>query len=476
MYRYILFDLDGTLTDPKEGITKSVQHALKGMGIEEPDPDRLTPFIGPPLGDSFKEFYHMNEEETEQAIRIYRERFSTVGKFENEVYPGIPEMLRRLKGAGARLAVASSKPQVFVEDILEHFDLASCFDVVVGSELSGERVKKEEVVEEAIRRLFDGKEPTKEQKAETAMVGDRKFDVQGARAFGLQAVLVSYGYMSEGEEFEEQPDILVGSVEELGRALLGEEDYSFSKEDGGGEKEELIRRFRKEQGRNLIVNMILPLILYMVISSLIAALVEALFAYLSGGDGSGIASYYETHGADIQGWAQIAAYLLVIPAMYPFYKRTMQVFLDGQNQNPKAADYFRILATAVLSGLLINLIVARFHLAELFPSFQESLNMQEEMHFAVGLLLFGVAAPVTEELIYRGIVYNRLSLALGEKWGLIISAVIFGVLHVYPLQVIYAFLLGLIIGHAYRKGHRLWVPISIHAAVNISVWLLTQVI
>ena len=124
MNQYLLFDLDGTLTDPKLGITTCVQYALKFFGIEEPDLDKLEPFIGPPLKDSFMEFYGMDEAQAEEAIAKYRERFSTVGMFENEVYPGIVRMLRRCKKSGAKLAVASSKPEIFVKKILEHFHLA----------------------------------------------------------------------------------------------------------------------------------------------------------------------------------------------------------------------------------------------------------------------------------------------------------------------------------------------------------------
>ena len=150
-YQYLLFDLDGTITDPKEGITKSAQYALEAFGIHEPDADKLTPFIGPPLIDSFQEFYHMPPEQAALAVKKYRERFEQVGWLENLLYDGMDSLLRGLQSAGCRLAVASSKPTVFVERILNHFGIADCFAVVVGSELSGARTKKEEVVQEALR-------------------------------------------------------------------------------------------------------------------------------------------------------------------------------------------------------------------------------------------------------------------------------------------------------------------------------------
>ncbi len=214
MYQYILFDLDGTLTDPKIGITSCVQYALHKLGIEEPDLDELEPFIGPPLTDSFREFYGFDDETVQQAVIYYRERFSTVGLFENDIYPGIAQMLERLKQAGRRLAVASSKPTVFVKQILEHFEILSYFDVVVGSELDGTRAKKEEVVEEALRQLLcDGNGH------DIVMVGDRKFDVEGAKAYGIDSIGVAYGYAACGELEEAGADVIVDTVEELEKAL-----------------------------------------------------------------------------------------------------------------------------------------------------------------------------------------------------------------------------------------------------------------
>lgn len=214
MYQYILFDLDGTLTDSKIGITSCVQYALHKLGIEEPDLDELEPFIGPPLTDSFREFYGFDDETVQQAVIYYRERFSTVGLFENDIYPGIAQMLERLKQAERRLAVASSKPTVFVKQILEHFEILSYFDVIVGSELDGTRAKKEEVVEEALRQLLCGGNGH-----DIVMVGDRKFDVEGAKAYGIDSIGVAYGYAACGELEEAGADVIVETVEELEKAL-----------------------------------------------------------------------------------------------------------------------------------------------------------------------------------------------------------------------------------------------------------------
>ncbi len=223
MYHYILFDLDGTLTDPKLGITGCVQYALRKLGMEAPDADALETFIGPPLMDSFREFCGLDEEKGAQAVAYYRERYAVDGLFENEAYPGIVQMLIRLQQAGCHLAVASSKPEVFVKKILEHFGMLSCFEVVVGSGLDGSRVRKEEVLEEALRQLLGERVPAKETSAYAegvVMVGDRKFDIQGAKAYGIASVGVAYGYAAEGELEEAGADRIVKTVQELEEALI----------------------------------------------------------------------------------------------------------------------------------------------------------------------------------------------------------------------------------------------------------------
>ena len=218
MFQYVLFDLDGTLTDPKLGITTCVQYALKSFGIEEENLDKLEPFIGPPLIESFKQFYGFSQEQAIQAQEKYRERFSVTGWSENEVYPGIDKMLKTLSERGMKLAVASSKPEVFVEKILAHFGIREYFTAVVGSELDGRRINKDEVVLEALRRL--GVAVSEEKTSSCAMVGDRKFDVEGAKAMNVVSIAVSFGY-AQGDELEQaQPDYIVSTVDELQKILL----------------------------------------------------------------------------------------------------------------------------------------------------------------------------------------------------------------------------------------------------------------
>ena len=214
MITYLLFDLDGTLTNPQEGITKCVQHALRAFGIEEPDLEKLIPFIGPPLIQSFMEFYNMSEEDARKAVAVYRERFSTVGLFENFPYPGIADMLAELKAQGKILAVASSKPTIYVRRILEKFELAPYFDIVEGSNLDGTRVDKKEVIAEVLSQLDN---PSAD---DLLMIGDRKFDVIGARETGFGCVGVRFGFAAPDELEQSGAVYIADTVHDLHRYLL----------------------------------------------------------------------------------------------------------------------------------------------------------------------------------------------------------------------------------------------------------------
>ena len=214
MYEIILFDLDGTLTDPKIGITSSVQYALQKMGIKEEDPDVLIPFIGPPLLASFKELYHMSDQEAVQAIGYYRERFSVTGLYENKVYAGMGELLASLKSQGKKLIVATSKPTEFSVKILEHFGLKQYFAAIVGSNLDGTRTEKSDVIEFAL----SGENITDLSKV--VMIGDRKYDISGAKKNHIDVIAVAYGYGSQEELAAADPNYIVSSVSELA-SLLG---------------------------------------------------------------------------------------------------------------------------------------------------------------------------------------------------------------------------------------------------------------
>ena len=214
MYKYVLFDLDGTLTNSELGITKSVQHALKRFGIEVEDRTKLRPFIGPPLGESFQVYYGLSEEESKKAIEYYRERFSVKGLYENEVYEGVEKMLQTLKDSGKKLIVATSKPEKFTMIILEHFDLLKYFDFVAGATMDGSRGEKADVIRYALE--ISGIED----KSEAIMIGDRKFDILGAKENGLASIGVLYGFGDREELTAAGADYIAECAEDIAEILL----------------------------------------------------------------------------------------------------------------------------------------------------------------------------------------------------------------------------------------------------------------
>lgn len=218
MKEYILFDLDGTLTNPKEGITKSVQYALRHYGIQVEDLDSLTPFIGPPLAESFVQFYGFEPEQAREAVLVYREYFTDRGWLENLEYPGIREMLERLKGAGKHLMVATSKPEVFALRILKHFGLDGYFESIGGSDLEETRVKKADVMRYVLERAGLGTD--RESISRMVMVGDREHDVLGAAQLGMECVGVLHGYGGREELEQSGACAVVRDAAELERLLL----------------------------------------------------------------------------------------------------------------------------------------------------------------------------------------------------------------------------------------------------------------
>ena len=215
MYRkYLFFDLDGTLTDPMQGITRSVRYALRYFGIEVADLRELTPFIGPPLADSFKERYGMTDAEAETAVAKYREYYAPKGIFENEVYPGIPSLLADTAAAGCVNVMATSKPTPFARQIAAQFGLAPSFRLFRGSTLDGRRTTKADVIRHALGELEIAPR-------EAVMIGDRRYDVEGAAETGLDSIAAGWGYAQPGELEAAHPGRFAPDVAALRRLLLG---------------------------------------------------------------------------------------------------------------------------------------------------------------------------------------------------------------------------------------------------------------
>ncbi len=462
MKNYLLFDLDGTLTDPKVGICTCVQYALESFGIQEPDLDKLEPFIEPPLKDSFMEFYQMSEEQAEAAVEKYRERFRDKGIFENSVYDGVPEMLQALNSKGMFLAVASSKPTVFVERILEHFGLRRYFKAVVGSELDGTRVNKDEVVAEALRQLF-GDKPV--EKSKVYMIGDRKFDAEGARAMGVTSVGVTYGYGDMEELREAKADYIVRSVAELQRFLLrGTED----------EKKGLTMQKVWQFGY--------PFLLFILVKNVAVSLMLQIYLSVDKQlqniqlliyDEEGIATAVTPNGACI---AQIVSFAAAGAVIW----KAAKVLISKSAEDAKLLHLKRepmlnyvFLAFATVGAMFgFNMLLELTEVTNNSQAYGAVSELQHTAGLVPALILYVIAAPFAEELLFRGIIYNSLKGALKPIAAMILAAVFFGVYHGNSVQGIYGFIMACLITYGYEFFGDFRVPLAMHAVVNLISYLL----
>ena len=211
----ILFDLDGTLIDSSEGITKSTQYALAHYGIIENDLSKFYKFIGPPLVASFKKYYDFPEEQAVEAVAVYRERYNKIGLFECSLYPGVRECIEKLKAQGYLIGMASSKPEVSCCRILEHFGILELFDDVVGATFDGRIDTKEEVLNEVMCRWSDVP------KDEMCLIGDTMFDVEGANQVGIRTVAVNFGFGNVQEMVEAGAVAVCDGMEKLPEIVAG---------------------------------------------------------------------------------------------------------------------------------------------------------------------------------------------------------------------------------------------------------------
>ncbi len=204
----ILFDLDGTLTDSMEGVIRSVQYMQEKMGFEVWSFDDLRFIVGPPLIESFTKELAMDMETAETAVEVFRERYGTIGLFENKVFPGIVELLEDLKAKGKRMAVATSKKEELAVEILEHFDIAKYFEVIGGDKREAGRDNKAKVIDYVLETMAADK-------ADVIMVGDRKFDIEGAHAIGIPCIAVEFGYGDRAEFEAHAADYIAATTEDI---------------------------------------------------------------------------------------------------------------------------------------------------------------------------------------------------------------------------------------------------------------------
>ena len=406
MFSCILFDLDGTISDPKQGICGCVQYALRSFGIEEPELDRLEPFIGPPLAESFMKYYNFTAEQAQEAVEKYRERFSVTGKYENVLYPGMGALLHDLKASGATLAIASSKPTVYVEDILVHFGIREYFDIVVGSELDGRRVHKEEVVAEVLSQLAARGESDPDK---MVMIGDRSFDVEGAKAIGAHCIAVSYGYAQPGELENAGAEIIVRDVEGLRSVLLGGTQAGSSTQAG-----------RDTQAGN------------------------------SAATGSNtLSERYRGSAAKTK-------------------------TKSGKTSKFSLRLQMVILAAAIAIGM--NGVLTLTELYRFSPTFQRVSEMQFDTPVWLGIISYGILAPLGEEIVFRGVVYGQLRKVLKVPYAVVLSGLAFGLFHGNLVQAVYATVIGCLLALVYEWYGTIAAPMLFHSVANLFVYVMLELL
>lgn len=468
MWNTVLFDLDGTLSDSAPGITRCVQYALeKEFGIIR-KPEELIEFVGPPLKEQFMLYTGCNDEMGERAVARYRERYRPVGIFENSLYPGIPELLLQLKNEGFRIALSSSKPEEFCHQILETFEIAQYFDVVCGSDMEGRHTDKAEIVEEVLHRL--GMENRREK---VVLVGDRKYDIIGARQRGVGTIGVSYGYGSREELELEWPDCIVDTVTELRNVLIGQARAGRRNENTANTPAGIAERKRSDGGLIYKVwRIVYPMLLHFAVVNITAVLV--LVGYLVIRILTGAAPYdaLETIQSEMLILTGLGDAIL-IPIAWMFYREDEKKRLSkGFRERILVHNTFEIseivsVAIMVIGiSCLMNLLIALIPIDDV--EYQE---IAEEMFnnngIVIQLVVIGILAPVSEELIFRGLIFRRSRDYVGFMWAAVCSGLFFGIYHGNLTQGIFAFFMGMLFAAIYEHFGTLWAPIVAHMANNI---------
>ena len=509
MFSCILFDLDGTISDPKQGICGCVQYALRSFGIEEPELDRLEPFIGPPLAESFMKYYNFTAEQAQEAVEKYRERFSVTGKYENVLYPGMGALLHDLKASGATLAIASSKPTVYVEDILVHFGIREYFDIVVGSELDGRRVHKEEVVAEVLSQLAARGESDPDK---MVMIGDRSFDVEGAKAIGAHCIAVSYGYAQPGELENAGAEIIVRDVEGLRSVLLGGTQAGNSAQAGSGTQagnstqagsgtqagnsaqagrdtqtgnsaatgsNSLSERYRGSAAKmktksgqfwSAVGTSALAMFAYYVISLLISSVIltAVSIVYAIG--------LQELEGSSYNFWLNVASALSTFGAFiicYGIWHKKIR-FHSIKEIDKLSIVPMVILAAAIAIGM--NGVLTLTELYRFSPTFQRVSEMQFDTPVWLGIISYGILAPLGEEIVFRGVVYGQLRKVLKVPYAVVLSGLAFGLFHRNLVQAVYATIIGCLLALVYEWYGTIAAPMLFHSVANLFVYVMLELL
>lgn len=436
----------------------------------------------------------LSEEEGEKAVVYYRERYTTTGIFENRLYPKIPELLELLKINNKILAVASSKPEVYVKQILEHFQIADYFTAIVGSELDGRRTEKAEVIEEALRRMH-----LEEERDKVLMVGDRSHDVQGAISCGLQCIGVAYGYGSR-EELEKAGAVYIAdSVEDLGiLASPNDEETTENVESVrniipdrekvkkyeipetrklGKEEKEMPEPAKKKEKfwcstAGQIWRLIYPFLIHYGATLLATIALYLVYLIQAGGLQETASAGQRLINSTL--YVTLIGDLTAAMILYLFYRKDQMHRKEGFSGTGKAfvwappVIWFSVIILAIATGQFLNDLINGLHLNDLFTGYSE-VSEQAFSGQPVGLMILvvGIIGPICEELMFRGIVFHRLKDWVKPQAAIVISALLFGIYHGNVVQFFYATCMGVMLAIIYDKTGTLWISIVAHIAANL---------
>ena len=511
MWNTVIFDLDGTLTESGTGIKRSVQYALSAFGLRITTEQELNKYIGPPLKVSFQKYVGMSPEDAQRAVEIFRERYNTIGVYENALYAGIGNLLAALKCHGFRLAVASNKPDSMVKFVLQYFGIAQYFDVMVGTPENDETSGKAVRIGDALYRL--GLKYTRHM---TVYVGDRDEDIEAARLCGIDAIGASYGYGPKEDLIRANPAAVADSPDALLTILLNQAGIARRNVDyqavwlnmqnqkaqpsvppayppaqsrpvytalpeqaaympiPGGVPERMAFR-PKEHIAKKIWRIIYPPLLYTGLSYGISIIAGIIIASLLLTNGSGIGAITEKLESDavlLQGIAAAAA----IPLCIFFFRRDERRRKSGLYPNDCVYPKEKLKIPRVVLFLIYTLAIAI--VADIAISLSgieelDSVYQSVEQSFFVKIplieqvLILGILGPIAEELVFRALVFRRLHDYMKLRWAVIISAAMFGLTHGNLVQGLFAGVLGIVLALIYVDTGRLIVPILGHMANNL---------
>jgi len=469
LWRTILFDLDGTLTDSSEGMVRSVLYALNTVGRTENDVRSLRRYIGPPLRQAFKEFAGLTEEEADRAAAAYREYYAREGMYIASVYPMVPEMLYALKRAGMTLGVVTSKETAQAVRTLQQLRLAQCFDVIIGCRPEETNVSRGALIEEALTVL--GKQYTR---GEVVYVGDRFYDMEAAKGAGIAAAGAAYGYGSAGELAHSGADCIAQNAAELTRLLMG-----------SGQTARMGNAGAPMTSGQRFLQILIPLLIWFAITNIVSAIGGAVYGAIK-------VAEYAAAGKDVTNAAQAiieemmttdfnvlnmilsgVANLVVIPVMLAVYKKDTFRITGRRTslraeKKPGAVNSLTALFMGLGISIVVNIIIAMTPIAQWMYEMNPSrYDMLDSLPVWAMFIVTCLLAPVAEELLFRAVIFRRMRQFTGYMTAAFVSAALFGIVHFDVVTGIAAFIIGVIMAMLYEYTGSIFTSMFFHFGFNI---------